>query len=216
MTEIQEPTTDEHGAEVHPAFGKVLMNRSQVHPGASLFDSEILHQQVVTLRIEGATRNRDLNRDWIHPHKPIIEISMSEAQWASMVSSFHDGGGTSCTVTWTREDGQIPRLPFAPRLQQSMDEVRGAAQQTFAKIKEARDTYEAHKTAANLRALHFAIENATSSVTFAAKSLNEHAENVVQKARADIEAMVTARAEHLGLNASDTVAALELEGPSGG
>jgi hypothetical protein len=38
---------------------------------------------------------------------------------------------------------------------------------------------------------------------FAAQSLSEHAENVVQRARADIEAVVMVKAQQLGLNPGD-------------
>jgi hypothetical protein len=41
------------------------------------------------------------------------------------------------------------------------------------------------------------------NMTFAAKSLSEHAENVVQRARADVEAMVLAKAAQLGLEPGD-------------
>jgi hypothetical protein len=207
----QEPTLNEYGDEVHPAFGNINMNRSQVTPGASLFDSEIRHRNVVTMRIQGASRKRSLNRDWIHPSsRPIIEVHMSEAQWASMVSSFHDGSGTSCTITYTREDGQIPDIPFAPRMEQSMTEVKEAAHRQYEEALEALRAVEEKPTKANVRSLRIALENAASNVSYTAETMTEHAENVVQKARADIEAMVTAHAEHLGLNAADTVAALAL------
>jgi hypothetical protein len=208
----QEPTLDEYGSEVHPAFGNITMNRAQVSPpGASLFDSEIRHSHIVTMRIQGASRKRDLNRDWIHPSSsPIIEVHMSEAQWASMVSSFHDGSGTSCTITYTREDGQIPDIPFAPRMEQSMAEVRGAANAQYQEVLEALKVVEEKPTKANIRSLRIALENAPKNVAYTARTMTEHAENVVQKARADIEAMVTAHAEHLGLDAADRVAALAL------
>lgn len=208
----QEPTLDESGAEVHPAFGNITMHRVTSSHGASLFDSEIRHTHFVTLRIQGASRSRDLNRDWIHPsNRPIVEVQMSEAQWASMVSSFGDGGGTSCTITYTQENGPIPDIPFAPRMEQSMAEVRGAADEQYARVLEALALVEEKPTKANVRHLRIVLENAPKNVAYAAKTLTEHAENVVQKARADIEAMVVQHAEHLGLNPADTVAALELE-----
>lgn len=49
-----------------------------------------------------------------------------------------------------------------------------------------------------------------SNISFAAQSLTEHAENVVQRAKADIEAMVVARAKQLGLDPSDLDGSLAL------
>lgn len=49
------------------------------------------------------------------------------------------------------------------------------------------------------------------NVAFAARSLNEHAENVVQRARADIEAMVLSKATQLGLDPADLGTVPQLE-----
>lgn len=105
--------------------------------------------------------------------------------------------------------GDLPTLPFAPRMQQSQDEVRHAADKALAKIREALAQYEAKKNVGNLRALKFAIQNAPANMAFAAQSLTEHAENVVTKARVDIEAMVVARAHQLGLTGDEASTILD-------
>lgn len=202
---VTPPTLDDRGQETHPAFGYVRVARvSTGSGGAVLFDSDIHHQHYVTLTVGRASRKRELLRDWIFrgSGRPLVEVAMSESQWASLVASFNTEG-VSCTITATADDWNVPGLEFDSRLAMSAEETRTAADRAFANIKEARDTYEAKKTAANLRALHFAIENAGSNVQFAAESLTEHTENVVAKARHDIAAMVDARARVLGLEAAD-------------
>lgn len=197
--EIAKVSENERGDEVHPAFGMIQANRvSQGPTGAVLFDSDVQHHHYVTLKIMGATRKRDLHRDWIHESGQYIEVAMSEAQWAGLISSMNTTG-TPCTLRWLRGEGQVPGLSMGSRLDKSHEEVRTAADDAMAKVKEARDTYEAHKTAKNLRDLHYAIENLPSTLEFAAKSLSEHAETVVQKTRADMEAMVYAAAEQAGV-----------------
>lgn len=200
------PALDRHGAVTHPAFGQIRAGRVSNSPGAVLFDSDITHQHTVVIQISTATRQRNLNHDYIHPGRELIEVELSEAQWASFVSSMNTSG-VPCTLRHTETDRNLPGLEYDPRLAHSMAEVKGAAAKTFDKIREARDAYEealANKSPAKernekLRALHFAIEHTESNLSFAAKSLNEHAENVVQKARADIEAIVGAEAGRLGL-----------------
>jgi hypothetical protein len=208
MHEPTSSTTNDQGDEVHPAFGNITVHRSSAsggrHGGMILFDSEIPHNELMTVRVTRATRRRNLNNDWIHSdNNTLLEIQMSLAQWASFVSSMNSGGGVPCTIRATETEQNVPGLEFAPRLALSVEETRSAAKKAFAEIKEARDTYEAHKTAANLRALHYAIENATSNIDYATKTLTEHTENVVQKARADVEAMVVQHAKTLGINPSD-------------
>lgn len=197
--------------ETHPSFGMIGAFRTSIGPtGASLFDSDILHNHTVVLRIETAERKRDISHDWIHPVRQLIEVEMSEAQWASFVSSMNTSG-VPCTLN--RIQGEpIERPPHKPRLQHSFDETKAAADSAFADIREAMNAYmELPNTPAGpkkeaLRILQARIDNAVPNVDYAGRVLAEHAENVVQKARADVEAMVVQRAAHLGLD----VGAVEL------
>ena len=192
--------------ETHPAFGMIGAYRvSNGPPGSVVFDSDTRHQHSVVVQIWHAERARDLHHDWIHSRDQIIEVEMSEAQWASFVSSMNTSG-VSCTLRRIQGE-QVEKLEFAPRLEQSMRETRDAAHRAFDEIQEAMRVYEetpstpakAKKEA--LAKLRTAINNAVPNVDFAGKSLGEHAENVVQKARADIEAMVARQAAELGIEA---------------
>ena len=210
MRKTVNPTLDERGAETHPAFALIGAARvSAGPPGAVLFDSEIRHQHFVTIRISEAKRHRELNRDRVYAQKQIVEVSMSEAQWASFVSSMNAGDGVPCTLATRETDWDIPGLPYEPRMAHSLDEVYGAADRALAEIREALAVVETKPTKANLRTLRARIENAPSNMRFAADSLSEHAENTVQKARADIEAMIS-QAQRLGLEPSDVGVMLQL------
>lgn len=200
------PTADENGTERHPAFGVLGASRvSQSPPGAVLFDSDIRHQHYVVVRLHQAQRTRDLHRDHVMADRHVVEVAMSEAQWASFVSSMNTGDGVPVTITARADaDGyHVPGLPYDSRLKATADEVATAAADATRAIADAFGVYETHKTAGNLRALKYAISNAPSNMRFAADSLTEHAENVVQKARADLEAMVTAKARQLGIEPGD-------------
>lgn len=199
MAETVEPTRDGRGDEQHPAWALLGASRVQSSPpGAVLFDSEVRHQHYVVVRLSRVSRKRGLHHDWLHGEGQVIELAMSEAQWASFVSSMNVGEGVPCTVLW-EQGAAVPGMPHESRLQESVAEVRGAADEALAQVREAMEAYKGKKTVANLRALEAAIANAPSNMAFAASSLTEHSENVVQKARADIEAMVTAKAKQLGL-----------------
>ena len=195
-----EPTVDAHGDEQHPSWGMIGASRVSGH--ATLFDSDIRHQHFVTLRISTGRRSRDLNRDWLRPADEFVEVAMSEAQWASFVSSMNAGQGVPCTIL-RRDREQVPPAPFTPRLRESMGDVERAAANAAEAVAKAFATFSEKRTAANLRSLEFAIKNMPANIVFAASSLTEHAENVVQRARADIEAMVVAKAQQLGLSEAD-------------
>lgn len=215
---IERPTVDDRGADVHPAFGMIGASRGSSTPGQVLFDSDIRHGHTVTITLYRATRKRDLNHDWVHGGvKPLAEVEMSEAQWASFVSTMNVGSGVPCTIRKTETDWDIPGLPYDPRLAHSMDEVRTGAHRTFDRIQRAMAAYDALDPkcpAKERRAAIDEIRNATrhaqSSLDFAARALNEHAENVVQRARADIEAMVLDNAAKVGLAAGQAKGLVEL------
>jgi len=203
--EVQKPVEVAPGTEKHPAW--VLVGASRVSsspPGHALFDSDIRHQHYVVVSVKRAERQRLLGRDWKRGREQIVEFAMSEAQWASFVSSMNVGEGVPATLEYDASTGGIvPGVPFEPRLQVSMDEVRSAAARAQEKVQEAFAAYREKKTAANLRDLEIAISHMTPNMEFAAQSLSEHAENVVERARVDIEAFVVQKAQQLGLDPAD-------------
>lgn len=209
--DVQEPTKtegnfpgeDESVEETHPAFGLARFNRQTSTPGSVLFDSEIRHGQSVTFSVSECSRTRGLNRDWMYPTKTLIELEMSEAQFGALVSSFGNGNGVPVTIRRKESDFFVPALKYEPRLALSTEEAVGTASKVFDRIREAAKAVEEKPTKANIRALMNAISGVEPNLKFAADSMTEHVENVVTKARADIEAMVANKASELGLTAAD-------------
>lgn len=210
---VVEPTVEEDGGERHPAWVLIGASRVQSHPGTALFDSDLLHQHYVVVTLRRAERKRDLNHDYKYGREEIIEVAMSEAQWASFVSSMNTGDGVPATLLWdrTRDDPEVPGVPYEPRLQVSMDEVHAAAHRAWAEVQEAFEAVKAKPTKANLWTLEIALRNTTPNIDFAAEKLSEHAENVVQRSRADIEAFVVSKARQLGIDPAELDSPLALE-----
>lgn len=196
--DTEKPIPNEHGDEAHPAWGLIGASRVSSGHGTALFDSDIIHHHYVVVRLRRATRKRNLGHDWKHGDEHIVEIAMSEAQWASFVSTMNVGDGVPCTIERIGAE-DIPGVEYEPRLAVSMDEVDNAAHKSMEEIQAAFDAYEEHKTKTNRDKLKYAIKNAPANMGYAAKTLSEHGENVVQRARADIEAMVVSKAEQLGI-----------------
>lgn len=216
MHEPTPPTANEYGDEVHPAFGYITAHRISSTPGSVLFDSEIRHTQFVRVTLGRMSRKRDLRHDWLHPSGglPLVEVDMSEAQWASFVSSVNTSA-VPCTLRVTENQHDIPGLEFAPRLALSAKEAKDAAREAFEEIKEAFDALEALDSRAGVKArkeamrtLRARIQNAVPNVDFATSSLSKHTENVVQKARADIEAMVVTHAVQMGFDPNQALQAI--------
>lgn len=211
------PTTEikitEHGDETHESWVLIRANRVQSN-GTRLFGSEINHNHFIHVAVSRCVRKRSLKHDSLFDTKLLLDVSMSEAQWGAFVSSFGHGSGVPATLTHLDGVGQIPSAPFESRLEESAREVREAGTEAIAVVKERFDDLEAaFERGAGKKELREKIRNLKSGVAhvpanmeFAATSLTEHAENVVTKARADIEAMVA----HAGANQLEAPEALLL------
>ncbi|WP_405749085.1 hypothetical protein OG232_03870 [Streptomyces sp. NBC_01411] len=185
------------GDEIHPAFGVAVVTRRS-GGGRSLFQSDLLHNETISLSVHEATRKRDLSHDWVHPGRELVEIEMSLAQWGSLVSSMGLGSGVPVTIRRTEHDPVVPEIPHQPRTAESLREVREVTDRMYARVKAA--TAELHEaihekkgvraTKEALSTLENAVAGAGSNAQFTVDSLVEAGEQVVAQARADIEAHV--------------------------
>lgn len=185
-----------HGHEEHPSFGVVRLNRTTCHPARRLFDSSIGHPQYVSLEIARAERIRELHHDRIYGElTPLLSLSMSLTQWGAMVSSFGEGSGTPVTLDWV--DGMpMPEAEHESRLavtarevheqsRKASEDVQLAVDAVVAAFEERAGRRDMGQVISRLTAV---VRNLPSNMKFAADSLTEHAEDVVAKAKADIEA----------------------------
>lgn len=210
--------------ESHPSYG--LIGASRVSGNAALFQSDIKHQHYVIIRINTAERARDLHRDWPVAAHMVTEIAMSQAQWAEFVSSMNQGDGVPCTFIYKPAgDFELERVeqpPFNSRLALHTKEVRDTAKRSTKDIEDAYETVaKAFADGAGRKEMREALSwlgtkigHFPSNAEFATKSLNEHVEQTVAKAKADIEAHVLKTAHALGLTAGDFTVSLELDAGS--
>lgn len=217
MREQTEIVIQEDGSETHESWVRLTTSKPSSTPGARLFDSEIRHQHFISVKVERTERRRDLKRDWFYNTKILMKLEMSQAQWGAFVSSFGDGGGVPATLRYLTGVGHVPEaVPTESRLQVSAREVREAGdgavegiQLAYAELQAAFDSGAGKKEVRELlRNLKFKIAAGPANMEFAAKSLTEHVENVITKARADIEGMAAS-----GLLASGDETAAALLGP---
>jgi hypothetical protein len=210
---------DEYGDETHESWLMIRANHVGSSPGARLFDSEIAHLHFVRVTVTRCTRKRDLNRDWLHGTTYLLEMDMSEAQWGAFVSSFGSSGVPATLAFFNGE--MVPGVAdLDSRLARSHEEVRSAASRATEQVRAAQAAVdEAFQRGAGkremrdlLRTLKIVTGNLPSNMEFAAKSMTEHVENVVTKARSDIEGMVVrAAADGIALEGAH-LPVLEIEG----
>lgn len=193
---ITDPTTDERGREHHPSFAVAHLSRIHAQPPQGLFDSSIRHAEFVRLGISRATRERKLHRDWIYRTGPdLVEVDMSLTQWGSLISSFGQGSGVPVTLS-TLNGELVERAEHASRLAitaqevatkttQAVQDVQLAVDAVLAAFEERAGRRDMQRVLSTLR---HTVGNLPSNMKFSADALTEHAEDVVAKAAADIEA----------------------------
>ncbi|WP_424863052.1 hypothetical protein [Streptomyces sp. MMS24-I29] len=186
----------------------------------TLFQSDLRHQETITLRITAAERKRSLHQDWVYPRERLVEIEMSLAQWGALVSSVGLGSGVPVTLRSTESRPDVPHIPHEPRIAENVDEVKNAVNRLLAQVKETfAGLEEAIAEKKGIRVIREAlgrhrasIANAASNSAFAVTSLAEAAEHVTAQAKADIEAHVLAAARLTGLGAPVHVPEIGAEG----
>lgn len=208
VRKVSEPSIDELGTQRHPAFGVVSIGRPS-GAGRPLFQSDLLHNNTITLTISRAARNRSLHQDWVHLEEELVEVEMSLAQWGALVSSV-GGRSTPVTIRHTETDGLVDDLPHQPRSQQTMDEVRAKTEEMLAGVTDAlAELRAAFDDKQGIRAqrealakLERKVSQAPGNAHFAAESMTEAIENTVSAAKADIEAHILATQTALGIGSS--------------
>ena len=198
--DIDSPTSEKK--TIHPAFGQIAVSRIQGH--ANLYGSDFTHNNFISIRVSKSELYRGLSKDWPYARDEIVEVRLSEAQWATFVSSFNRGDGVQCTL---RHINREP-IPLLPSPKPRIDEFKGEARKTIGQAnqelndlrKQISELKLAKKQKEELVSKLNRIESAIgSSVDFVLKQFGEHMENTVEKAKIEVEAYINNRITEAGL-----------------
>lgn len=193
--------------ETHPAYGQVQVSRVSGH--TSLFGSPFKHQHYMTLSIGRSSRQRSHGRDWNFGgiHGELIEIALSEAQWAHMVSSVGMGGGVPCTLQYVGGQRQDD-CPEQAEIERFHDDIEKDAQHAMKFMAVAMEKMKAliddkapskEKRKEVLEALSTAQRKMSDSAPFMVKQLTEHMDKVVLAAKTEVESYVHATIVESGI-----------------
>lgn len=208
MRDIQEPvaTPDRDGTRyTHPAFGQITVHRTHGGRGV-LYGSDFVHHSYVTIRIYESELSRGLSRDWHFAKREFVEVALSEAQWATFVSSFNIGAGVPCTIQH-RDGKMIPGFPLRDEGQEYRVEANAKLKECLdlidATLVEVRDEASGLSKAKRERltgSLEKARRELGANLPFVAESFGEHMEQRVEKARVEIHAYLAETVRRAGLD----------------
>lgn len=207
---IENPVTKKNDGPIggerisHPAFGQISASRCSGH--VNLYGSDFVHNNFIELRISHSDLTRSLSNDWPHAHDEIIAVSLSEAQWATFVSSLNVGSGVQCTLRHINRK-PIPRLPDpSSRADQFKKEASETTARANEALKELAELINESKLSGKAKdelisKVHLASRSIGGSVDYVLKQFGEHMETTVEKAKIEVEAYINDRVMRAGLSA---------------
>lgn len=205
---------DTETTTTHPAFAQI--SASRVSGSAQLYASDFKHNAFMTIRIARSELHRSLNRDWHFARDEIIEVAMSESQWATFVSSPNMGGGVPCTIQ--RLQGEmIAGLP-APesRTDQFAREIKedlaGCIANVDAALAELAQLGLSKAKAEKMKnALEATRRELIANLPFTAQQFDEHMEDTVERAKQEVHGHMNGVIQRAGLAALSGGLPLQIE-----
>lgn len=186
----------------HPAFGQI--SASRVHGHAFLYGSDFLHNGYMTIRVHRSKQMRDTSHDWYFPREELIEVSLTEAQWATFVSTPNAGSGTPCTINHLRGE-EVPDLPPPPaRTEQIAFEASHHADAAVASLVALREeigkaTMSEKQRKHLLGYVDSAHRGLSGSIPWMLKAFAEQTEAVIERAKVEVNAYATRTIVRMGL-----------------
>ena len=188
----------------HPAFAQI--GAARLSGGdAVLYGSDFRHRNTIRLSIHRSELRRSTARDWHFDREELIEVELSEAQWATMISSLNSDS-VPCTL---RHLGTqvIPHLIAPPNQQQQFEtdfrDRLALAQQALTELRDkiAAAGLSGKKQDELTRTLETAARNIDGNLEFVAQRFGEHMEEVTEQAKIEVEAYAQATIQRAGLAA---------------
>lgn len=186
----------------HPAFGFIRLSR--VSGGSNtLFMSPLRHNNRITITIGEAEQVRSLNTDTFYAKKPLVEVDMSEQQFAQFICNAYTHSGAPCTIRRS-ESGTRPLLEGQQlKSERYYNEAKETVQEVLQELQSLQDKVNTlsgkipKKTQEELNnAIGGTFRKLSDHVPWIVQQIHEHMDKVVQAAKVEIEAF-TVRATAL-------------------
>ncbi len=197
----------------HPAFGEISVTRGQGQHAQELFGSPLKHRSGITVTLTTAYNVRDLSRDWIMSDKMVTSFTMSEFQWASLISAVNGGGVPVTYLVRPTDEAPLmscPQIAWDESQKERLDrEIKEKTERYLEQMRELTDRIsemagsgKANKTQLNELAKQAKAisEGMPNSMAFIQKQGEEAIAATVAAGKAEMEAYVSDMAQRTGLD----------------
>lgn len=196
----------------HPSYGMVQFSRV-TGGNCRLFGSALEgHNHRIELRIHEAEMRIDHERHMERPYAraQIIEVALSAAQFAELLTTMNAGSGVPCTITRRMGVGAIEEPPavavesanvrpdFAAKMAALRPNLRKRAEKIMALLPASLNKKTRREIEIGVERLAAQVSE---SATFALDQFQEAAERVTSSVKAEIDAVVTHVVQATGIDA---------------
>lgn len=192
----------------HESYGLISLSRISGR-GEPLFGSSIRHSEVLRLRISRGVMNRDLSRDWYHERDDIVEVDMSNSQFAEFVTTHNRGCGIPCTIRYVNGE-RVEDPPFDDKREQFRQEFKEHAAtvarrldelHAFAESLREKPTVTKTERAELVERIRMARQEVASNMPFMATQFDVQMDKSIKEAKGEIEAFALRRVVTAGIAA---------------
>lgn len=197
----------EFDKETHESYGMMGFYRSS-GGHTNLFGSSIKHQHTIRLRLKTVYKHRRLNETRYFGEREIVEVEMSQNQFAELITSMNMGDGIPVTIRRINgkrtedcpEENQreIFEREFEEKMKSLDDKLRTLTVQAeqILNDKSAPKKSDKETILMQLRMLH---QEISSNIPFMASQFNEQMYKTVTEAKGEVEAFVMNKVHSLGI-----------------
>ena len=192
----------------HPAWGIIQVSR--VSGLVDLFGSGLQHHHFIRLSIGPARKvvtDHGEERTSGSLRGELIEVLLSEAQWAQLLSSMNMGGGVPCTLNYVNGQ-QVPASPPSKMVDQFHDAAKSQAKEIGKELLELQETIKtrfADKKPLTVKEkeqllgqLNMTVMALVDRLPFVQSMMQEKLEEQVAAAKTEIDSFLQFKAQLLG------------------
>ena len=202
---------DGHEHKSHPSYALVQLSRRSSSHGRALFGSSIGHANTITLTIcrGEEVRSTDLSYDHYFAREQLIEVEMSQTQFAEMITSMNYGSGVPATIRqYGREKPEDPpvenkRAQHSKEFKQKMMKFAETLKEGQAELQ--RLVKKQKLSAEDKRRMTFLFNHLTNNITanfsFFEEQFEEQLDKTVAEAKGEVDAFITNAVQKTGLEA---------------
>lgn len=200
---------DEKETKQHESYALVQFSRIG-GKFDNLFGTSVETGTAIALRIKRAEVDRGLNRSWYHGREELIEVILSPNQFSELLTTMNYGSGVPCTINTfngkrmeeppkEKAETEVVRDEFEKKCKEIDSKMNEFGQQIVELLnKKSINKGDREQILDHMRMLHREVK---ANFPYMLKSFEESAQDIVQDAKAAVDAFVTTTVANAGIKA---------------